>query len=277
MSMRRLVVEFTKMTGAGNDFIVIDNRFYHFSGAELADIARRHCPRRTGIGADGVLAMEEAEGVDFRMRYLNADGSVGSMCGNGARCLARYARAAGMTAEPLVFLTDAGTYRASVPENSTADVRLYLPPHADYGTRSLDAGVALPDVAHYVWTGTEHVVVFVDRANEAPVAVEGPRLRRDPGLSTHGANVDFVEVAGPDHLRVRTYEKGVEEETLACGTGATAAAVTACLTGRVLPGRIRVDMPGGRLHVGILGDARRPDEFFLEGPADLVFRGSFEH
>lgn len=276
--MRRLVVEFTKMSGAGNDFIVIDNRFYHFSGAELRELALRWAPRRTGIGADGLLALESAssEGVDFRMRYLNADGSVGTMCGNGARCLARYARSAGLESQPLVFDTDAGRYEAYVEADPASDVRLVLGPYADFGERRLAAIDGLPDEAHYVWTGTEHVVVFVPDVDRAPVAETGPRLRADPALSATGANVNYVEVMDPATLRVRTFEKGVEAETLACGTGATASAITACLTGRVAPGRVAVRMPGGTLVVDIQGDPRHPDRLVLEGPAEVVFRGSFE-
>lgn len=276
--MRRLVVEFTKMSGAGNDFIVIDNRFYHFSGAELRELVLRWAPRRTGIGADGLLALESAdtEGVDFRMRYLNADGSVGSMCGNGARCLARYARSAGLESQPLVFDTDAGRYEAYVEAEPSADVRLVLGPYADYGRRDLAAMEGLPGEAHYVWTGTEHLVVFVPDVDQAPVAETGPVLRADPAISSTGANVNYVEVTGRAALRVRTFEKGVEAETLACGTGATASAIAACLTGRINAGRVQVSMPGGTLVVDIQGDPQFPDRLVLEGPAEFVFRGSFE-
>ena len=276
--MRRLVVEFTKMSGAGNDFIVIDNRFYHFSAAELRDLAQRWAPRRTGIGADGLLALESAddERVDFRMRYVNADGSVGTMCGNGARCLARYARSAGLESQPLVFDTDAGRYEAYVEAEPSADVRLVLEPYADFGKRDLAAMDGLPGEAHYVWTGTEHVVVFVPDVGRAPVAATGPVLRADPALSPTGANVNYVEVTDQATLRVRTFEKGVEAETLACGTGAIASAITACLTGRIASGRVVVSMPGGDLVVDIQGDPLNPDRLVLEGPAEFVFRGSFE-
>lgn len=276
--MRRLVVEFTKMSGAGNDFIVIDNRFYHFNSVELSSLALRYAPRRTGIGADGLLALEssDTEGVDFRMRYLNADGSVGTMCGNGARCLALYARSAGLESQPLIFDTDAGRYEAYVDVDPSADVRLVLGPHADYGKRDLAAMDGLPGEAHYIWTGTEHVVVFVPDVDQAPVAETGPVLRADPAISSTGANVNYVEVTGRAALRVRTFEKGVEAETLACGTGATASAIVACLSGRIAAGRVEVNMPGGRLVVDIQGDPRFPDRLVLEGPAEVVFRGSFE-
>src|SRR5690606_7040767 len=127
-------VPFTKMHGAGNDFIVLDNRFMHFSAAELAALAQRFCPRRFGVGADGLLALSPSDepGIDFRMEYVNPDGSRAGMCGNGARCLARFARSAGLEAEPLTFRADAGVYRASVPPEPEAPVRLFVPPPERY-------------------------------------------------------------------------------------------------------------------------------------------------
>ncbi len=127
---RKLILEFTKMNGAGNDFIVIDNRFYNFSDDELADLARRFCPRHVGIGADGVLAFARPTDAahHYRMRYVNADGSIGTMCGNGACCLARYARHAGLLDETMRFESDAGVYRAFVPPEPEAPVRLFVPP-----------------------------------------------------------------------------------------------------------------------------------------------------
>lgn len=275
---RRLVVEFTKMTGAGNDFIVIDNRFYHFSDAELAALTRRYAPRRTGIGADGLLAFDRPDEAahHFRMRYLNADGSPGTMCGNGARCLARFARLAGLEDTELTFETDAGLYRAWVPDEG--DVRLFVPDARDFRPNLLVAGLDGP--VHYLWTGTEHLVRYVAEVAVAPVETEGPRLRHDRTLSPRGANVNFVEVVedGPAEalLRVRTFEKGVEAETLACGTGATASALVSCLLGRVAASTVAVSMPGGTLRVGFQRHDGRPTNLWLEGPAEAVFRGTVE-
>lgn len=275
---RTLMIEFTKMTAAGNDFIVLDNRKGLFTVDGLSALARRFCPRRTGVGADGILALEEADGagLHFRMRYHNADGSIGTMCGNGARCLARYAFDLGIRHRPLRFTTDAGVYEADVPDDGSAPVRLLLPPPRAY--RPLEPGLheSLPGGGHYIWTGTEHVVVFVPSVEEAPVGRDGPRLRLAGAVTESGANVDFVEVAGPGEIRVRTWEKGVEGETLACGTGATASAIVACMTGRVPVGRVAVTMPGGALAVGIQGDPAAPDRLYLEGPADTVYRGILE-
>lgn len=279
---RKLVLEFTKMNGAGNDFIVLDNRFYHFGHEELVALARRWCKRRTGVGADGLLAFEapEDERYHYRMRYLNTDGTVGTMCGNGARCLARFARSAGMEADELLFESDAGVYRAQVPEDPHGPVRLYVRPPRRYepaialaGKEAEQAGIG---PVHYIWPGVEHVVCFVEDADAAPVAQVGRAIRRDEVLAPAGANVNFVQVLPDGSLRVRTFEKGVEDETLACGTGALASGLVASLQDRTQAMPVPVDMPGGRLLVGFERDGEKFSEVYLEGPAETVFRGTIE-
>ncbi len=283
---RKLVLEFTKMNGAGNDFIVIDNRFYNFSDDELADLARRFCPRRVSIGADGVLAFARPADAahQYRMRYVNADGSIGTMCGNGARCLARYARSAGILDEIMHFESDAGVYRAYVPPDPEAPVRLFVPPPQHWrAAQALDG--ALPDgieAVHYLWTGTEHAICFVNDVETAPVGQWGPAIRHDAALAPAGANVDFVQILDPgqDHqpaaLRVRTFEKGVEQETLACGTGALASALAARFLDRIQVDAAQVHMPGGILGVGFERDGGVVSDLYLEGPAITVFRGTLE-
>ena len=267
------------MSGAGNDFIVIDNRFYRFSREELSGFARTYCPRRTGVGADGLLALNlpDTEGADFRMVYHNADGTLGTMCGNGARCLARFARDAGLDAEPLVFDSDAGLYQASVPEGS-AEVNLFVPSPADFREDvSPECGLSpRASGAHYIWTGTEHVVVFVEDVERVDVSTHGSAIRHDPALQPAGANVNFVQVLAPGTLRVRTFEKGVEAETLACGTGSIASSLVAALTRTPDVRQFSVAMPGGTLKVGWEGPAHQPESLWLGGPADVVYRGSLE-
>lgn len=282
--VRKFVLEFTKMSGAGNDFIVIDNRFYRFSAEELSTMAQRFCARRTGVGADGLLALQVADRDDvaYRMAYYNADGSLGTMCGNGARCLALFAHLAGLNADPLAFSSDAGDYRASVLDGET--VRLFVPsPRSFRPSFPIESDVDLAsDRCHYLWTGTEHLVVFVDDVSTTDVEGTGPVLRRDPALGENGANVNFVEVmdeggdGAPARLRVRTFEKGVEAETLACGTGSIASSMVSALTGRSSARRFEVSMPGGVLAVGFEGAASETQELYLEGPATIVYRGSLE-
>jgi diaminopimelate epimerase len=281
---RKLVLEFTKMNGAGNDFIVIDNRFYHFSDEELIDLARRLCPRRTGIGADGLLAFSRASDAahHYRMRYVNADGSLGTMCGNGARCLARFARQAGMLDEELRFDSDAGVYRAIVPDDENADVRLYVNPPEHWQPNKPLANTSVQEGVHYLWTGTEHAVCFVDRVDSTPVGEWGPLIRADAALKPNGANIEFVEVLDPGssttaaRLQVRTYEKGVEAETLACGTGAMASALVARFLGHIEADTVAVAMPGGVLKIGFRLEGEDVRDLYLEGPAESVYRGTVE-
>jgi diaminopimelate epimerase len=273
--MPALHVPFTKMQGAGNDFIVLDNRFFHFSESELQAIARRFCPRRTGVGADGLLALDdpEGEGADYWMHYLNADGSPAGMCGNGARCLARFARHAGLTGEPLVFDVNAGRYTASVPGGEGQPVRLFVPSPENFRPRTrLSDGRSVP----YVWTGTHHVVLFVDNIEDVDPAHEAPPIRHDPAFLPEGTNVNFVEMKGPQYLAIRTFEKGVEGETLACGTGALAAAVVAHLAGHSSATEFEIRARGGAMKVGFAIDDDSITRLFLEGPAATVFTGMLE-
>jgi len=282
---RPLVVEFTKMNGTGNDFIVVDNRFYRFSAAELGRLAAAYCPRRTGIGADGLLAFEDATTADhdFRMRYRNADGSMATMCGNGARCLASYARHVGLPMSDLTFETDAGTYRASVEEDGLT-VRLFVPSPERYAPafELTEAQVPTEDAPSFIWTGTEHLVCFTSAEEQAALSDWAPDVRRDPGLNPSGANVNAVRVQaesaddGRPVLHVRTFEKGVEAETLACGTGALAAAVTARLQERIEADEVHVDMPGGRLTVGWTWADGAVQDLYLQGAVDRVYRGTVE-
>jgi diaminopimelate epimerase len=284
---RKLVLEFTKMNGTGNDFIVVDNRFYYFSDEELSELAARLCPRRTGIGADGLLAFKPADDEmrhQYRMKYYNADGSLGTMCGNGARCLARFARFAGVDAQELAFESDAGVYRAHAPDAPAAPIRLFVLPPQRFQARIELASQPDADLGpvHYIWTGTEHVVVFVEDVDTAPVAAWGPKLRKDSVLAPAGANVNFVQVLAPGaerepaRLAVRTFEKGVEEETLACGTGAMASAVIARLTGEIEAERVHVQMRGGVLRVGFALDGGEVTDLYLEGAVETVYRGTVE-
>ncbi|HET6567145.1 MAG TPA: diaminopimelate epimerase [Rhodothermales bacterium] len=282
---RKLVLEFTKMNGAGNDFVVIDNRFYNFSEAELSDLAHRLCVRRVAVGADGLLAFATPEDPQhhYRMRYYNADGSLGTMCGNGARCLARFARLAGIQDPEMTFESDAGLYRASVPDEADGPVRIYVQPPRHFTPNKQLAGSLASYVGpvHYIWTGTEHVVSFVEDVDATPVDACGRAVRHDEALAPTGANVNFVQVmqngkSRNPRLRVRTFEKGVEAETLACGTGAMASALVARLMGLVSTDRVDVEMPGGTLSVGFDVDGNGVENLYLEGPAEFVFRGTVE-
>jgi diaminopimelate epimerase len=291
MAQRR--IPFYKMNGAGNDFIVLDNRERRWDDAALARLAQTWCPRRTGVGADGLLALNPPEDPAhaYRMRYRNADGSHATMCGNGARCLARLAHRLGVGGDAFTFESDAGPYRAELRGEDGALVRLYVAPPRDYAPN-----VALPAAekigtgpVHYVWTGTEHLVCFVEDVASVPVDTWGAALRGDDTLPPPGANANFVTVLraspedtgptpGEEHapaaLQVRTFEKGVEGETQACGTGALAAAVVAHRQGHTQARPVAVHMPGGRLQVGFREADGAITDLYLEGPAHFVYEGT---
>jgi diaminopimelate epimerase len=261
---------FVKMSGAGNDFVVIDNRAlrHALSDAQIA----RVCDRRFGVGADGLLAVEPAPDAtaDFRMRYYNADGGEAEMCGNGARCFARFVQSMPrVDAARVRFLTPAGLITgeylgSEVRVNLTAPTETRVKQRADFGWGEIEY--------HFMNTGVPHVVIFVDEVESLDVVTPGHAIRRSP-LFPRGTNVNFTQVVDPQNLIVRTYERGVEDETLACGTGVTAAALLANrVRGLKLP--LRVKVRGGdtlAIDAEIEGDAFRA--VTLTGPAVETFSG----
>jgi diaminopimelate decarboxylase len=259
---------FVKLQGSGNDFIVVDNRVNLIK--DRRSLAMKLCPRKTGIGADGLLLLEESQRADFKMRIFNPDGSEAEMCGNGARCIARFAYLKGIVGRKCRFETLAGIISCRIqgkkvkigtekPQDLCLNLRLSLKGEIYEG--------------HYLNTGVPHFVLFTSRVDLAPLRELGPSIRNHPKFRPQGANVDFVEVQKGNTLKVRTYERGVEEETLACGTGAVASALTSNLTCGI-PSPVRVKMKGGDLWVYF---ERAKDnsfsEVFLEGEAHLIFEG----
>ena len=228
MSEMRHGIPFTKMTGSGNDFILIDNRDLKLSGEYGRDLARLACRRKLSAGADGLILIENDPEVDFAWRFFNADGSEAEMCGNGARCAARFALLKGITNKEIFsFRTLAGVVEARVSGQSA---RVAMPrPH------SLQTDIPIEIDGHrisldFINTGVPHAVNFIDSAGqleEMDVHELGRAIRRHERFQPAGTNADFVFVAGPHNMQIRTYERGVEGETLACGTGCIAAALTA--------------------------------------------------
>jgi len=268
-------ISFWKMSGSGNDFVVIDNRRRTLKG-NLSEWARRLCHRQFGVGADGLLLLERDSRADFRMVYFNADGSRADMCGNGARCMAWFAQKRGVVKGAFRFITDAypvgAEVHGAVAEVSLADAKDYRAVvSARVGGRSYKTV--------FLNTGVPHAVVFVPNAEKVDLPGLGRALRFHPAFGPKGTNVNFVQKLGPSTIRVRTYERGVEGETLACGTGVTASAIAAVLTGRV-KGPVKAVVTGGdTLEVRFIvrpGDARRPVECVsLRGPVRLTFKGEF--
>ncbi len=264
---------FTKMNGAGNDFILLDNRDLSLN-LPAATIAH-WCDRHRGIGADGVLLLEPAAtaGADFRMRYFNSDGGEAEMCGNGARCFARFARHASGCGDALCFETQAGIIRAQIEGEA---VSLIMSEPKDMSEPvDLDIG-GVNFTIHAVNTGVPHAVIFTDNLERADVAGLGSAIRHHLHFAPKGANVNFVQVLAPGHIAIRTFERGVEAETLACGTGVVASALVAHRTVGSSP-PVLVNVRGGdtlRVNFHLSGTVYQ--NVTLTGPADFVFEGGID-
>jgi diaminopimelate epimerase len=264
-----LIFKFTKMNGAGNDFVLLDNLDgrLELGPGQIA----RLCDRHRGIGADGLLLAEPAaNGADFRMRYYNADGGEAEMCGNGARCFARFASRITGAEGAISFETPAGVIRAQCVGSG---VRLAMSTPRDL---ALDQRIALASgdtVAHSVNTGVPHAVVFVRDLGQTDVRGLGAALRHHPHFAPRGTNANFVQVIDPRTIAIRTYERGVEEETLACGTGVVAAALI-LHEKHGAPSPVSVRVRGGdTLVVSFEKEGGAFRNVTLTGPADFVFEG----
>jgi len=266
------MLRFTKMNGAGNDFVLLDNRAgdLRLTGAQVA----RLCDRHRGVGADGVLILERAiNGADFRMRYYNADGGEAEMCGNGARCFARFADRVAGPLEQLRFETPAGIIGAEL-RGDLVTLQMSRPRDLRLGLDLAAEGEKFR--AHYVDSGVPHVVVPVARIDDVDVQSLGAELRRHRMFAPRGANANFSEARGPRSIAIRTYERGVEAETLACGTGVVASAIIFAATENVA-GPIEVLVKGGdTLQVNFERNGNDFDRVTLTGPADFVFEGEIE-
>jgi diaminopimelate epimerase len=268
-----MAIVFAKMNGAGNDFILIDNRLGEVR-LQPAQIVRL-CDRHRGVGADGVILLTPcASGrADWAWEFYNSDGSSAEMCGNGARCFARFvARLTGVERE-FRFETRAGIITARFEGQW---VRVSLTDPADMRLRQkIDLSTG-PAEIHSINTGVPHAVLFVEDADQAMVGTLGPEIRHHARFAPRGVNVNFVQARGPGAIRVRTYERGVEGETLACGTGLTASALIAAeLRGFKSP--VQVQARGGDLLE--VGFERRDGQFAgvtLAGPAEFVFEGRIQ-
>lgn len=267
-------IEFTKMHGAGNDFVVIDNldRRFALSTEQISFL----CDRRFGIGADGLLLLEPANSleVDATMVYFNADGSRAEMCGNGARCFARYALERNLgSAGAIRFTTDAGVVAAETVDDL---YRIELTPPTDL---IIERAVELKDgltPIHSVNTGVPHVVRFVDNVDQADLRAIGSEIRYHHDFAPAGTNVNIAHLEPGGLVRIRTYERGVEDETLACGTGVTAVGIMAHLT-REIPLPVRVQVAGGSiLEVDFVHNGDSIRNVTLTGPAAAVFQGTIE-
>ncbi|BBO88993.1 diaminopimelate epimerase [Desulfosarcina ovata] len=263
-------IPFFKMSGSGNDFIIIDNREFRVPEARLDELVVGACRRKMAVGADGVILIESSDRVDFKWRFFNADGSVAEMCGNGARCAARFAFLHGIAGRQMAFDTLAGTIEADVGPRL---VKLRMTDPFDLKTGiELDLDETRVGVGS-VNTGVPHAVMMVDDIETVDVIATGRQIRRHVYFAPAGTNANFVAVDPAGRILIRTYERGVEDETLACGTGNVAAALVLARE-RGLASPVTLTTRSGSdliVHFRSRGDGF--GDVFLEGDARVIYRG----
>ena len=263
-------IPFYKMSGSGNDFIIIDNRQPRFNESDLTKLIVGACRRKMSAGADGLILVEDADGVDFKWRFYNSDGSRAEMCGNGARCVSRFAYLEGIAGKSVSFETDAGIISASVTENK---VKIKMTDPTDLGDEAfLDvAGTTL--AYRSINTGVPHAVIEVDDLEGMDVVTVGRAVRHHPDFAPSGTNANFIQLQKDGTLGIRTYERGVEDETLACGTGNVAAALISFLR-HGMPSPVKLLTRSGE-YLSIYFDCTEDvfSDVYLEGDARVIYTG----
>lgn len=253
--------EFFKYQGAGNDFVIIDNRELGFPSDDNI-LIERICNRKFGVGADGLMLLESSDKTDFKMLYFNADGHPGSMCGNGGRCIVAFARRLGICIDETRFEAVGEIYTAEIDGNGTVSLAMtevdWIEAHQDYA---------------FLDTGSPHHVTFTDNIDEVDVFSEGRKIRQGKPYFEQGTNVNFVEQKGNGAFKVRTYERGVEDETLSCGTGVTAVALASYHLKKTNEKHITIHTLGGDLFVDFDVENNKYHNIILSGPATFVFKG----
>lgn len=261
-------INFIKMAGAGNDFIVADNRDVKIAARSLA--AKKWCDRKNSIGGDGLLLLEKSKKAAFRMRIINPDGSEAEMCGNGIRCIAKVAHDAGITGKKFSIETIAGIIDAEI-KGSIVKARMIDPKDLKLNFNILLADKAL--ALNFVNTGVPHTVCFVKSLKEIDVEHTGQAIRTHEYFKPRGTNANFVQAQGGNAIEIRTYERGVEGETLSCGTGSTAGALVAAATLQMKSPVSVKTKSGETLKVYFSKEDSRFYDVYLEGPVKKCFQG----
>lgn len=272
-------MKFWKMNGAGNDFVIINNMEEKIPAEKIPYVAKTLCERHLSIGADGFMVVENPNNpseADYRMMFYNSDGSMGEMCGNGARCICRYGYEKGLAGEVQRVETTAG-----IVTGERIDKRLYRVRLNDPCNLRLDEPVEIDGetyICSYIELGNPgipHCVVPISNLKDYPEAQLfelGRKLRYYKGYPK-GANVNFCEIIGKDHIFERTYERGVEDFTYACGTGTGSVVAILTLQGKVSGRNVRVDVPGGKLYIDVDMEGKRVKNLYLTGPTNIVAKG----
>lgn len=257
-----MTLTFDKYQGTGNDFIIVNNTAGIYDNVSPSTIARL-CDRHMGIGADGFIKIEKSDTSDFRMVYHNANGKLGSMCGNGGRCAVQFAYKQGIIGQTTSFDAVDGTHHARVND---ATISLHI--NDVQGVDELEEGDC------YLDTGSPHHIRWVSSVEDVDVVGLGRQIRHEV-YGQAGSNVNFVEVNGTNRLKVRTYERGVENETLSCGTGVTAAALASLFSKKISGSPVKIETSGGELEVSFTVDATQTlfTNIYLTGAATYVYEG----
>lgn len=261
-----MVIPFHKYQGTGNDFIIIDNRDRSFPVEK--SIIQNLCDRKFGIGVDGLMLLEQSALYDFKMRYFNTDGGESTMCGNGGRCIAAFANRLGICNRQVNFLAIDGEHQAFIRETykMLAVVKLQMSDVTSF---------QVFDDHYEINTGSPHYVRFVENIEEMNVVAEGRSIRNLPQYKSEGINVNFSKIFD-DHIFVRTYERGVENETLSCGTGVVASALATAHKRLAQKNCYSIMTRGGKLRVSFVKEENTFSNIWLEGPATYVFKGEIE-
>lgn len=253
------MIEFFKYQGTGNDFVMIDNRDLQFPKQDTP-LIKQLCDRKFGIGADGLILLEDDTQSDFKMVYYNADGNESTMCGNGGRCIVAFAKQLGIIDNTAAFLAVDGMHHATI-DNELVSLQMIdvdaVENHGDY---------------YFVNTGSPHHITLVEDLEDCDVYNLGKSIRYSSRYSSGGTNVNFVKKINDSTFKIRTYERGVEDETLSCGTGATAVALAMHHTQQTISNHITILVEGGTLTISFTKE-KNYKNIFLTGPAQLVFKG----
>ncbi|MFK7032235.1 diaminopimelate epimerase [Flavobacterium oreochromis] len=255
---------FYKYQGTGNDFVILDNRDLTFPKNDTK-LIHFLCDRRFGIGADGLMLLENDNSTDFKMVYYNADGNESSMCGNGGRCLVAFAKKMGVINDVTTFIAVDGVHHASIIEENIVSLQM------------IDVE-SIQVTSEYVFlnTGSPHHVQEVSNLKELDVKTEGAKIRYSDLYGKAGSNINFVSQKGENDFIIRTYERGVEDETLSCGTGATAVALAMFHLGKSTSNKIGIQVEGGKLQIAFEKDVKGYKNIHLIGPAQFVFQGEID-
>jgi diaminopimelate epimerase len=260
--LQKMEITFYKYQGTGNDFVMIDNRELFFPKHDTKVVAQL-CDRRFGIGGDGLILLENDETSDFRMVYYNSDGNTSSMCGNGGRCIVAFAKQLGIIQNAARFMASDGLHNATIDADGIISLHM-----KDVDQIKTGNGYIFLD------TGSPHHVEFVEDVRQVNVAELGAKIRYSDLYGKSGSNVNFVTAESDGKFAVRTYERGVEDETLSCGTGVTAVAIAVHYLGKIKSEKVKLNVEGGTLEVSFEVRDGQYSKVYLTGPAEFVFKGT---